>query len=321
MKRLVYINLGVWATVLVSVSGAPQEPRNDDPVKRAREHEAAVEHYTSVLERSGSRYPMELVQAYVTRGNHYYWLYWLERESRSEDRNGTFLGAAIADQEMAIGLSRQFCPGEDACTDWERMAREELAAYYRDALKDFDTAESQFRALIDLDPDEPMRYYALAELYEQFHDPEERPLLEQALELYKIPVQMSPDDPLAYRQVANHLSKFDQFEDAIEWLASARDVRSDDPEGYYLMAVHYWVKVYRDQTLTLLKRQEYISAGLRQLDQALAMNPHYVDALIYMSLLLREKAKIDDDPTIVAKADYYRDKGMAIRDRARGRQK
>ena len=53
---------------------------------------------------------------------------------------------------MAIGLSRQFCPGEDACTDWERMVREELAAYYRDALKDFDKAESQFRALIDLDP-------------------------------------------------------------------------------------------------------------------------------------------------------------------------
>jgi tetratricopeptide (TPR) repeat protein len=170
---------------------------------------------------------------------------------------------------------------------------EQLAAIYRDNLDDFSNAERYFKGLIEIDPSTPERYYALADVYERFHDPEELPLLEQAVEAYKRPVDLKPDDPLGYRQVANLLNKYGRFDETMEWLAKARDVQANNPEGYYLIAVHYWDKVYRDPSLSDADKKGFIELGMGQLDQALEMNPDYVDALIYKNLLLREQAKVE----------------------------
>ena len=39
-----------------------------------------------------------------------------------------------------------------------------------------------WRMLIEMEPDKPERYYAIADIYERFHDPDEMPLLEKAIE-------------------------------------------------------------------------------------------------------------------------------------------
>jgi tetratricopeptide (TPR) repeat protein len=194
---------------------------------------------------------------------------------------------------------------------------EQLAAIYRDNLDDFENAEKYFKSLIEIDVNTPERYYALADVYERFHDPEELPLLEQAIEAYKRPVELKPDDPIAYRQVANLLNKYGRFDETMEWLGKARDVQATNPEGYYLIAVHYWDKVYRDPDLTAQNKRDYIELGLAQLDRALEINDVYIDALIYKNLLLREQAKVDPrrKAELEAMANELRDRAIALREK------
>ena len=142
------------------------------------------------------------------------------------------------------------------------------------------------------------------------------PLLEQAFEVYKKPVEMSPDEPLGYRQVANLLNKYGRFEETMDWLGKARDVDAENPEGYYLIAVHYWDKVYRDPDLTTGEKDDFIEIGIAQLDHSLEINDEYVDALIYKNLLLREKAKVNpgDRDELTAQANELRDKALRLKE-------
>ena len=175
----------------------------------------------------------------------------LYHPSKFDDpENDALLEAAIKDYEKAIELSRKHCGEFEMLKPYQQYGMEQLAAIYRDNLDDFGNAEKYFKSLIEFDPKTPERYYALADVYERFHDPEELPLLEQAIEAYKKPVDLAPSDPLAYRQVANLLNKYGRFDETMEWLGKARDVQATNPEGYYLIAVHYWDKVYRDPDLT-----------------------------------------------------------------------
>jgi tetratricopeptide (TPR) repeat protein len=208
---------------------------------------------------------------------------------------------------------------------YQQYGMEQLAAIYRDNLDDFENSEKYFKALIEFDPKTPERYYALADVYERFHDPEELPLLEQAIESYKKPVDLAPSDPLAYRQVANLLNKYGRFDETMEWLGKARDVQATNPEGYYLIAVHYWDKVYRDPDLSTDDKKEYIALGQTQLDKALEIDDQYVDALIYKNLLLREEAKLEPNARrkaeLTAQADELRDKAMALREQQQAAEK
>ena len=57
------------------------------------------------------------------------------------------------------------------------------------------------------------------------------------------------------------LNRYGRFDETMEWLGRARDIQTDNPEGYYLIATHYWDKVYRDPDLTMEQRQEFIDMG------------------------------------------------------------
>ena len=200
---------------------------------------------------------------------------------------------------------------------YERYASEQLAGIHRDHLDDLEGAEHYFNRLIELDPETPERYYGLADVYERYHDPDTNPLLDKAIAAYEVPVEMNPDDPIGYRQVANLLNKYGRFDETMEWLGRARDVNPANAEGYYLIATYYWDKVYRDPDLSERQRREFIDLGIEQLDLALERNDEYVDALVYKNLLLRELAKVDprNASALVADADEYRSRAIAIRDR------
>ncbi len=206
---------------------------------------------------------------------------------------------------------------KDTIAVYERYSAEQLAGIYRGSSRDdMGKAEHYLRRLIELNPDQPARYYTLGELYEQYHDPEENPLMDKVLEAFEMPVQLNPEDPIGYRQVANLLNRHGRFDETMEWLGRARDVDESNPEGYYLVATYYWDKVYRDPDLNRNERRDYIDLGIDQLDQALDLNDEYVDALIYKNLLLREKAKVDtrNSSALIAEADEYRNRALALRE-------
>jgi tetratricopeptide (TPR) repeat protein len=280
-----------------------------------KEYPNAIDLYNTTLELDPNPDPRVLVTTYFYRGSSHHLIY---RPSKFDDpENDAQLEAGIQDYEKAIELSKQYASEYEMLQPYERYGMEQLAAIYRDNLDDFENAERYFKGLIELDPKTPERYYALADVYERFNDPEELPLLEEAIEAYKKPVELSPDDPLAYRQVANLLNKYGRFDETMDWLAKARDVQATNPEGYYLIAVHYWDKVYRDPSLTPNDKKDYIEKGVAQLDQALQINDEYVDALIYKNLLLREQAKVEPKrkAELEAMANELRDRAMALREK------
>lgn len=278
-----------------------------------KEYENAIDLYNTTLELDQDPDPRVEVTTYFYRGSSNHLLY---KPGRPDDpANMAILQSGIEDYEKALELSREHSAEYDMLAPYQGYAMEQLAAIYRDNLEDFKNAETYFMGLIENDPETPERYYALADVYERFNDDDQMPLLEQVIEAYKKPVQMSPNDPLAYRQVANLLNKYGRFEETMDWLGRARDTDSTNPEGYYLIAVHYWDKVYRDPSLGADDKAEYIDLGIAQLDQSLEINEEYVDALIYKNLLLREKAKVSprERAELTAQADELRDLAMSLR--------
>jgi len=281
----------------------------------SQEYEKAIDFYNTTLDLDQKPDPRVEVTTFFYRGSSHHLLY--KPSTYDDPENDALLEAAIADYEKAIELSKQHTPEFEMLKPYQQYGMEQLAAIYRDNLDDFESAEKQFKSLIEFDPSTPERYYALADVYERFHDPEELPLLEQAIETYKKPVDLKPDDPIAYRQVASLLNKYGRFDETMEWLAKARDVQTTNPEGYYLLAVHYWDKVYRDTELTDQDRKEFIQLGLAQLDKALEIDDQYVDALIYKNLLLREQAKVEPKrkAELEAMANELRDKAIALKEK------
>jgi tetratricopeptide (TPR) repeat protein len=280
-----------------------------------KDYANAIDLYNTTLALDPNPDPRVLVTTHFYRGSSSHLLY---RPSKFDDpENDAKLEAAIGDYEKAIEFSQEHSDEFEMVKPYQQYGMEQLAAIYRDNLDDFENAERYFKALIEFDSATPERYYALADVYERFHDPEELPLLEQAIESYKKPVDLKPSDPLAYRQVANLLNKYGRFDETMEWLGKARDVQATNPEGYYLIAVHYWDKVYRDPDLTADAKKQYIELGLGQLDQALGIDDEYVDALIYKNLLLREQAKVDPrrKDELEAMANELRDRAMALREK------
>ena len=128
---------------------------------------------------------------------------------------------------------------------------------------------------------------------------------------------MNPEDPVGYRHVAALLNKYGRFDETMQWQGRARDAKPNDPEGYYIVATHYWDKVYRDPDLTNTQRREYIALGQEELDKALELNEKYVDALIYRNLLLREEAKLEPDARrraeLTEQANAIRDKALDVK--------
>lgn len=240
-----------------------------------------------------------------------------------DPENEAHLDAALDGYEETLDVVERILadPAEaqenkDAVALYERYAIEQLAGIHRDYLDDLEMAEHYFNRLIALDPSAPERYYALADVYERYHDPVDNPLIDKAIEMYEKPVELDPDDPIRYRQVANLLNKYGRFDETMDWLARARDVNPQNPEGYYLIATYYWDKVYRDPDLTQRDRAEFVDLGMEQLDQALEINDEYVDALVYKNLLLREKAKLEpgNAAALTAQADEFRARALALRE-------
>ncbi len=286
-----------------------------------QEYEEAIGYYAEATANAPEEHVIvQTTLRFFTASSHHL----LYRPNIMDDpQNEAYLDAALDGYEETLDVverilndPEQTQANKDAVALYERYAIEQLAGLHRDYLDDLEMAEFYFNRLIALDPDAPERYYALADVYERYHDPVDNPLIDRAIEMYEKPVELNPDDPIRYRQVANLLNKYGRFDETMDWLARARDVNPQNPEGYYLIATYYWDKVYRDPDLNQGDRAEFVDLGMEQLDQALEINDEYVDALVYKNLLLREKAKLDprNAAALTAEADEFRARALALRE-------
>jgi tetratricopeptide (TPR) repeat protein len=105
------------------------------------------------------------------------------------------------------------------------------------------------------------------------------------------------DDPVMSSELAQRLgmiyAKKGDFDSSLEWYKKRADIDKDSPEALYTIGVLCWDKVYHSGLLLEIeKRQELTDAGLDYLKRATEMKENYFEAVSYINLLYREKAKL-----------------------------
>jgi tetratricopeptide (TPR) repeat protein len=128
---------------------------------------------------------------------------------------------------------------------------------------------------------------------------------DDAIAFYQGMVQENPKDTRAMQSLAQMYFKKGEVDKAVEWLKkrlAAETTPEAKAEVYYFIGVQAWDRSYNFPDLDPVHRAHVVDEGLDALNKALQIKPDYFEALSYVNLLYREKAKIEADP--VKKQEY-----------------
>ena len=107
------------------------------------------------------------------------------------------------------------------------------------------------------------------------------------------------------------------FDKGMEWQEKRARLEPNNPEPYVMIGVQAWDRSYHVPDLDLPTRSRIVDQGLAALDKALKIKAENFDALTYINLLYREKAKVEPDEAkkteYVATADKYREQALELR--------
>ena len=115
-------------------------------------------------------------------------------------------------------------------------------------------------------------------------------------------LKRDPKDSKAMQSLAMLYFKKGDFENGVKWLKERLTVEGTNPEVYYLIGVQAWDRSYNFPDVNPEERGRIIEEGLQALNKAIELKPDYFEAVSYINLLYREKAKIETDP--VKKQEY-----------------
>jgi TonB family protein len=94
-------------------------------------------------------------------------------------------------------------------------------------------------------------------------------------------------------------------------------------ETHHRRAVQDYDKARTDTSLTPEEKQQAILRGIAAENRALAINPDYIDALVYKNILLRMQAALVEDGSgreqLIKEADEVRNKALALGASRQGR--
>lgn len=140
---------------------------------------------------------------------------------------------------------------------------------------------------------------------------------DEAIKFYESRLQENPKDTKAIQSLAAMYFKKGDFDKGFEWLQKRATMEPDNPEGYVMIGVQAWDRSYHYPDIDVATRTRIVDMGLAAVDQALKIKPDNFDALTYINLLYREKAKVETDPAKqaedVATADRYRQQALDLR--------
>lgn len=140
---------------------------------------------------------------------------------------------------------------------------------------------------------------------------------DEAIKFYEGRIQGDPKDVKAIQSLAAMYFKKGDYEKGFEYLQKRAAMEPNNPESYVMIGVQAWDRSYHYPDLDPATRARIVDAGLAALDKALKLKPDSFDALTYVNLLYREKAKMEPDPAkqadLVATADKYRQQALDLR--------
>jgi tetratricopeptide (TPR) repeat protein len=122
---------------------------------------------------------------------------------------------------------------------------------------------------------------------------------DDAIAFYQGLVQENPNDTKAMQSIAQMYFKKGEVDKAVEWLKrrlNAETTPEAKAEVYYFIGVQAWDRSYNFPDIDPVQRAHVVDEGLDALNKALQIKPDYFEALSYVNLLYREKAKIETDP-------------------------
>jgi tetratricopeptide (TPR) repeat protein len=185
-----------------------------------------------------------------------------------------------------------------------------VAAYGAEKLNDPSQAEPIVQQMIQLEPNEPSNYFALANIYE------EAGRYEDAEEAYLRARELRPEDPVVHSTLAGFYNRQGDHPKMLGALTEAANVQPDNPEGYYRLSVYYEEIVRKDHRLPRATKLDYSLKGIEAADKALAINPMYSEAMVYKNILMRHQATVETDRTkqqqLIKEADVLLERATEI---------
>ena len=262
---------------------------------------AVAKYEETIADQNALQADPKLTAAYFYLGNSYDNMFKPAR--KGEPENDEYLTKAVDNYKKAAEVS------EDP--KLRKLALEYLVAAYRDKLEDPAEAEPVVQRIIQMEPNEPSNYFALAKLYEdagRYEDAEQA--LSKALAI-------RPDDPTVYMQLGQYYNRQGRFDDAIKAFEDRATREPDNPEAYFYMAPFFWEKAFKDHTLKDPQKKVYAQRGVEVADKALKLKPDYLEAMVYKGLLLRVQANLEKDrkkqEALLAEAKVLQDRAVALR--------
>jgi tetratricopeptide (TPR) repeat protein len=263
---------------------------------QTQDYKKAIEKYKEALE-----HKPDLAVAYFYLGNSYDNLYKPAR--KGEPANDANLTEAVSYYRKATESI------EDP--KLRKLSYEYLlSSYGADKLNDPSQAEPIVKKMIEMDPDEPSNYYALAKIYEDAGNyPDAEKMLLAARD-------RRPKDSTTYMQLAGYYNRQGQFDKTIQSLEERAAAEPNNPEAFYTIATYLWDKTFRDFRLNDAQKRAYVEKGLQATDKAIAIKDDYLEAIVYKGLLLRLQANLEKDRTkqqaLLREADALRDRAKAL---------
>jgi tetratricopeptide (TPR) repeat protein len=216
------------------------------------------------------------------------------------------------------------------CTFYQKLkARDHLnkgvTAY---EVKDYARAQEHFQQAIDLDPELLHAWLYKAATYRvqvaPIPTPESREMAHRAIDAFEDVLKIDPKNENALASIAGlFVSPLEDKDKAREWQRKRLEANPSNPEPLYGIGTLDWQEAYEKtgqtgENVANLKPEEkeelvaQVDDGIQALNQALEIRPDYTDAMQYLNLLYREKAKLTSDPE--EKRQWLREAdGLALR--------
>ena len=262
-----------------------------------QDYRGAIEAYEKAIAADPTQ-----TESYFYLGNSYDNMYRPTR--RGEAANDALIDNAVENYKKAVELEQR--------PELKKLALQYLAnAYGADKLNDPAQSEPVVQQLIEMDPSDPVNYFALARIYEDSGDYERA---EQTLVQAR---EARPTEPAVYTNLAAYYNRQGNFEGAIEALNARAEREPTNPEAFYTIATYYWEKAYRDFSLSDAEKIKYTQMGIAAIDKSLMLNEGYMEALVYKNLLLRVQANLERNPArqqaLLREADQLQNRAEEIR--------
>lgn len=191
-----------------------------------------------------------------------------------------------------------------------------IAAYGVEKLNDLSQAEPIVRRLMEIEPNEPRNYQQMAKLYE------DAGRMEDAEAMYRKAIDLKPNDAAGYEVIAGFYFRQGRFEDTMDAFNKRANLEPNNPEAWHTIATYYQDHLFKNKRLAKPKQLEYALKGIEAEDKALALNPEYTDALFFKNILLLVQAGVETNPAkreaLTKLAGELREKGLALQKKQAG---